>query len=68
MRTVRWDEGSTRWQTMTVGELKTALNNLPDDLPVFYTWENYVVPGEPDGFTVEEWGIDKTKCLFINAE
>ena len=40
MKTFRYRLGHIAGQTMTVGELKNALAEYPDDMPVLAEWES----------------------------
>lgn len=37
-------------ETMTVAELREKLNEYPQDMAVFATWEGVLAPFKPDSF------------------
>lgn len=71
MKTFRWEHGGTRFSTMTVAELKSLLEQYPDDMPVLAEWEGKYEPLDPDMAVVSySSGLesDRVDCLVINVD
>lgn len=71
MKTFRYPKGHTAGMTMTVRELKMKLEEYPEYMPVFGTWEGVRGYVEPDNFSVETvskgHGDDRCDCLLIDV-
>lgn len=58
-------------KTMTISDLKKKLDEFPDDLPVFATWEGVYAYIEPENFSVEKLSKcrnEECNCLVIDVE
>jgi predicted translin family RNA/ssDNA-binding protein len=71
MKIFRYDSGHEAGKTMTVAELKAALDKYPDTMPVMATWEGVQAYVDADNF--ETAFVDKGKredkemCLIIDV-
>lgn len=72
MKTFHHTLGHVAGQTMTVAEIRKALEAYPDDMPVFCAWEGVYAYINPEGFAVND--VDKgmkserVQCLVIDVE
>ena len=72
MKTFKYAAGHDSPPTMTVSELREKLNEYPQDMPVFATWEGVHAYVQPDSFFVEKvnkGGADlAVDCVVIDVE
>ena len=72
MKTFHYERGHEAGKTMTVSELREKLNEYPQDMPVFGTWEGVCGFIGPDDFIIqkEHKGDEREECecLLINVE
>lgn len=58
-----------RKETMTVADLREALNRYPQDMPVFATWESVWASFKTENFRVERYKGDiGDECVVIDVE
>lgn len=59
-------------ETMTCAELREKLQEYPDDMPAFATWEMVLAPIHPDNFKHKAEGVTIPKhlgkCLIVDVE
>lgn len=72
MKVFRNAYGHEAGRTVTVGEMKTALDEYPDDMPIMAEWEGvnaYVDPSE-FGMELVSKGMDEDEevCLVMPVE
>ena len=72
MKTFRHQLGHEAGNTMTVAELREALSEYPQDMPVFGAWEGVFGYIEKDKFFVQSTHKgdrrDECECLLIDVE
>ena len=72
MKTFHHKLGHESGNTMTVAELREKLNEYPQDMPVFGTWEGVNGYIRPDDFWVETVHkgdeSEACPCLLIDVE
>lgn len=72
MKTFKYQAGHDSPPTMTVAELREKLNEYPQDMPVFATWESVLAYVQPESFVVErvhKGGADEAvDCVVIDVE
>lgn len=71
MKTFRYPAGHEAGATMTVAELRAALEGFPDDMPVLAEWEGVLAYIQPEAFSVEAVSKghedDDCECLVIDV-
>lgn len=73
MKEFHTQRGHVALTTMTVAELRAALTQYPDDMPVIGTWEGQVKPINLAAMSVDPWSYggvpdERTDCLFIDVD
>ena len=72
MKTFHHGLGHEAGSTMTVAELKAALEEYPDDMPVFAEWEGVNGYIKKDNFSIENVHkgdkSEECRCLVIWVE
>ena len=72
MKTFNYKLGHEAGKTVTVSELKSALEKYPSDMPVLATWEGIHVFIDVSELEVEDYHTgdisQSCKCLVISAE
>ena len=72
MKVFHFEKGHEAGRTMTVSELREKLNEYPQDMPVFGTWESVCGYIGPDDFCVEKIHkgdeTEECDCLLIDVE
>jgi hypothetical protein len=72
LKTFKYQAGHDTPPTMTVSELREKLNEYPQDMPVFATWEGVWAYIQPEAFVVEKvhkGGPDlPVDCVVIDVE
>ena len=71
MKTFRYERGHVAGSTMTVKELRLALSEFPDDMPVMAEWEGCHAYIERDKLVVATVGkgcaADECEALVIDV-
>jgi hypothetical protein len=71
MKIFRYPHGNIAKQTMTVKELREALEEFPDNMPIFAEWETVCGPLDSRFFTIQPIGYgfadDNEDCLIMDV-
>lgn len=72
MKTFHYKDGRKAGSTMTVSELREALEKYPDDMPVFAEWEGVLGYVREEFFNIETTykgdEAEACQCLVIWVE